>query len=135
MNDVVYHVTTASSLFSVMETGLHPRSYWASDGVLTDYYSECVREEGQEPVVLTLPLEVLATFSLQPDRPGLEEPISTVVGMSEEEVWEAWEETDQTWQDCLELIGSVMCASPISIDVLQEHNPCLKPVSRRGPRP
>lgn len=138
MTDIVYHVTTANNLPGVMETGLRPRSYWARDEGLTAYYSDCVRDEGEEPVVLTLPLSVLTSLELLPDRPGLEEPITTVVGMGEEEVWEAWEETGQTWKDCLDLIGSVVCASAIGAEVLREHNPSpapVAPVVRRGPRP
>lgn len=135
MNELVYHVTTANNLPSVLESGLRARSYWAKDPELTAYYSECVREEGQEPVVLALRLSVLSSFELLPDRPGLEEPITTVVGMGEEEVWEAWEETGQTWQDCLELIGSVLCASPLPGDLLREHNPSIAPSTRRRPRP
>lgn len=132
---LLYHVTAAQHLPSLAQEGLKPRSYWASDEALSAYYADCIRDEGHEPVVLTLPLEVLMRFELMPDRPGLEEPISTVVGMDEDEVWEAWEETGQTWKDCLDLIGSVMCASPIGAEVLVEHNPSLKPAPRKAPRP
>jgi len=132
---MLYHVTASHYLPSLAEGGLRSRSYWASDEALSAYYADCLREEGHEPVVLTLPLEVLMRFELMPDRPGLEEPISTVVGMDEEEVWDAWEATDQTWQACLDLIGSLMCNAPIPATVLQQYNPALQPAPRRAPRP
>lgn len=137
MNDVVfaYHVTAADGLPGVAQEGLRARSYWAFDEALTQYYAECIREEGQEPVILSLPLEVLVAFDPMPDRPGLQEPITTVVGMDEEEVWDAWEATDQTWQACLDLIGSLMCNAPIPATVLQQYNPALQPAPRRAPRP
>lgn len=127
----LYHVTTQESLPAIAQDGLRKLSYWASESAVVDYYCKVVRDDGGTPVVLELPLEVLVAFSPEPDRPGLEEPISCAIGMGEDEVWEAWEATKQDWQACLELIGSLRCAAPIPAETLQAHNPSLAPARRK----
>ena len=129
----LYHVTTRDNLTAIAQEGLRGRSYWASESAVVDYYQEVVRDEGGSPVVLELPLEAALGFSPEPDRPGLEEPISGAVGMSEDEVWEAWEDTKQDWQPCLDLIGSIRFADPIPAAVLVAHNPALAPSRRSKP--
>lgn len=131
----LYHVTTEENLAKISSEGLRPNSYWASDTAVVAYYKDVVCDEGQVPVVLEMPLEALSNHDLHPDKPGLEEPISCAIGMDEDEVWKAWEGTDRSWQACLELIGSVRCASSIGLDDLATHNAVLSggTASRRKP--
>lgn len=104
---LLYHATAQKNLPSIALEGLRARSYWTSNPALAAYYMETVEDDGETPVLLTIQLEQLAPAHLSPDLPGIEEPITTVLGESEEDIWEAWGNTDKTWQSCLELVGSL----------------------------
>lgn len=102
----LYHATSAEKLDNIQDTGLQSGSYWGTAAIV-EYYIETIEDEGKTPVVLKALLSAFDPTKLAPDRPGLEEPITTVVGMNEQQVWKAWKKSKQTWQDCLNLIGSV----------------------------
>ena len=53
-----------------------------------------ISDNGCQAVVLTVNLSDLDAAQLQPDYPGLEEPITTVVGMSESDINREWAEAD-----------------------------------------
>lgn len=47
---------------------------------------------------------------------GLQDPPSaSVINMREDEVSEAWEQSKETWQDCLSLIGSVAYEATVPV--------------------
>lgn len=111
-NRTAYHVTTLNNVSSIMDHGLRDVSYWATDLALVEYYSSVVEDEGEIPVVVLIPLEDLKGMQVthqlmfEPDDPGIAEPITSVVGMSEKQVIAAWGEAEGTWEECVELIGS-----------------------------
>lgn len=103
----LYHATALSKLRAILAEGLLPGSYWTSDDDLADYYRSTVEDDGGIPVLLTVELTDLDADALAPDQPSLDEPITTVLGLSEDEVWAQWSRSDQTWQDSLEIVRSL----------------------------
>ena len=102
----LYHVTPRSNLSSIQANGIKPISYWAT-GTICDYYREDIEDNGDEPIVFEVSLNKFDPTLLEPDFPGLEEPLTYTIHASEEEIWEAWEATNKSWEACLDLIGSV----------------------------
>lgn len=119
---IVYHATSNRHLESIMKEGLRPNSYWSSDTGIRDYYMETIEEEGETPVVLTIELDRLIELSegrgvpLSPDYPGIEEPITGVLGRSEEDLHGQWQQSPKDWRACVELIGSLRCPFGIPSD-------------------
>ena len=132
--DYLIHITTEKCLSSIATEGLREMSYWAEPGRVSDYYAETVRDEEEVPVEIRLPLSVLEGLGMDVDVPGIEEPLTYTLGMSEEEVAEEWEGMEPTWQNSLALIGSCRCTRIIPVSVLLEHNPVLnaKPAPRKA---
>lgn len=116
---ILYHVTSLANLASIAETGLRPLSYWTSNENLAHYYAGTIEDEGGQPVWLTLNLDQLEAYACSPDRPGLEEPITTVLGMTEDEVWEQWVESGCKWMDSLRIIGSLRYHRVIPAELLK----------------
>ena len=114
-----YHATSQKKADTILKEGLRPGSYLCL-GDIADYYLETIEDDGDTPALLKVDASDLSRFTLTPDMPGIEEPISSVVGISEEEVWERWGETDQSWQACLALIGSIKSEAPIPADLITE---------------
>lgn len=110
---VLWHVTSTEAAEAIAAEGMRPGSYWTCDGTLADYYAECVRDEGAEPVVLQTTLDRLPMSALEPDRPGLQEPITTVLG-AEEDVRARYDAalagSGSPWQASLEALRSLRCA-------------------------
>ncbi len=82
----------------------------------------CREDEGDTPITLCVDAPFLLEQYINPDFNGLYEPIMTVVRelndkpryYSEEDLLSEWKATDQSWQSCLELIGSIQYDSTIS---------------------
>lgn len=109
----LFHVTALTNLVSIAEHGLRPGAYLSGDDDLTAYYKETVEEEGLAPAVLVVELSDLDRSALEPDYPGIAEPITTAISLSESEVEEAWAAADGSWEDSLEIIKSVRYRSLI----------------------
>ena len=124
--DCLIHVTTEKALDTIVAEGLRKMSYWAEPGKISDYYVETIIADEETPVEIVLPLSALEAFEMDIDKPGLEEPLTFPLGMSEDEVAEEWEAMEPTWQNSLALIGSCRCKSPIPAEVLLVHNPHLQ---------
>lgn len=124
-DELLIHMTSRTRLEAILAGGLNAVSYWAYEGAVSSYYAETIEDEGQEPVAVRLPLSVLQDHEPEPDYPGLDEPLTHTLGMSEDDIVEAWEDTDQRWQDSLELIQSLRCQKPIPAAVILAHNPDL----------
>lgn len=103
---VLYHVTPAQNVEKIQREGVQPTSYW-SIGDLVEYYSETVHDEGFEPAVFVVSLSELDASLIEPDYPGIEEPITTAIGKSEQTVWTEWEASTKSWEVSLNLIGSI----------------------------
>lgn len=111
----IYHVTPLKNIESIRAFGLRPNTYFGTEDIC-DYYGETINDEGDDFALIKLPLDYVCQFSLAPDYPGIEEPITTVVGLNEDEVLSVWEGTDKTALDCYELIGSLKSLEVISLD-------------------
>jgi hypothetical protein len=102
----LYHATDRQNVESCLADGVRPTSYWGI-GVLAEYYVGCCDDEDDEGVVLTASLSDFDESLLEPDYPGLEEPITYTLRKSEDEIWTEWEASAKTWRDSLRIIGSV----------------------------
>lgn len=113
---ILYHATDEALLDRIRTEGLRTHSYWTSNTDLADYYRECLEDEGKSAALLAIEVQLPLTAPWAPDYPGIEEPISTVIGLSEDEVIEQWNalpKSEETAQACLDLIGSVRCEALI----------------------
>ena len=119
----LYHITNLKNLQSIAANGLNAGSYWSETLDLAAYYEETIMDDGQTPLVVTLSLDDLKDSELEPDYPGIEEPISTVLGLTEEEVWHKWDTTKQTWQDSLNLVHSIRVKTTIPPELLTVEDP------------
>lgn len=116
-----YHVTARKNLSKIAKEGLREGSFWASGdlaGELVDYYKETVEDEEETPVILRVFIDDVDQNFFKPDMPGLEEPITTVVGKSEKTVWSDWEASSKTWQACVDMIGSCKYSKTISANCI-----------------
>lgn len=122
------HATSAANLASIQAEGLRARSYWAATDEVLDYYAETITDEGDDVVVLAIGLHELLEFAkarglqLEPDHPGIEEPITSAVGKSEGQIHEAWYASPRTWRDSLSIIGSLRFAGAIPATILYVEN-------------
>lgn len=114
----LFHITDASKLQEISSGGLKAKSYLSCID-LTEYYMGVVRDEGKTPVVLVAYFSDLSEDALFPDMPSIEEPITTAIGLSEYEIEVAWEASDQTWRDSLNLVKSVRYDRTIDPRVLR----------------
>lgn len=115
----LYHVTSTKNIESIKQDGfLKHNTYWACDNdSLVEYYMETVSDEGETPIVLTVETQDNDCFA--PDMPGIYEPITCALDLSESEIQEEWENSDQDWQASLDIINSVIIQNPIAIDRLK----------------
>lgn len=118
MTTILWHVTSADCIESIRENGLLAGSYWAADEELSDYYVETVKDEGKDAVVLQVNMADLYSGHLAPDRPGIAEPISTVIGKSESAIWSEWERSAKDARASLEIVSSVQYMHAISPHLL-----------------
>lgn len=125
------HITSVGAIEKILVDGIRGVSYWAKEGAVSWYYQALFEDEGIRATAIELPLDVLEQYQLEPDYPGLEEPLTHPLGMREEEVWEAWENTGGTWKDSLDVIQSVRVRLAIPAEVVLEHNPLLAPVRKK----
>ncbi|AQH05971.1 hypothetical protein A9R05_44265 (plasmid) [Burkholderia sp. KK1] len=103
----LFHVTARTKLACIAREGMRRKSYWSESGGLPGYYEEAVEDEGEDPVTLAVFRHALKSQFLEPDYPGIEEPITTVVGKSENEIHNEWSASDQKWHDSLTIVGSL----------------------------
>lgn len=114
--DFLFHATSTDNAALIRKKGMMAGSYWGK-APLAHYYRETVYDEGKVPAffaidISTLQVELGDVF--EPDWPGIEEPISTVVGLKEEDIHARWEALEAPgWRDSIDLIGSLRCASEI----------------------
>lgn len=128
---LLYHVTTLDAIEDIRANGLRPGAYFVHedwDNVI-EYYESTVEDEGKTPVRLTIDSTLLEQDAFVPDQNGIDEPLTHTLGMTEDEVIEEWAACDQTWQDCIELIGT--CRYSKAIDPSLITFPSIK----AGPRP
>lgn len=116
----LYHATSRRKAEAFLKDGIPAHvSYWGVEEIAA-YYAETVEDEGLAPVVLSVALSDLDESMLRPDMPGIDEPITTVIGCREPDVLSAWTACDGTWRDSLDIIGSVSFIGTIPASVLRE---------------
>lgn len=128
----LYHGTSTAVLEQIKKTGVIKAPVYLGTEEIADYYAEVVAEEdGSEEVVLAINLSDLDVGALEPDDNSIAEPLTYTLGKSEDEVWEEWKEAEGTWEDSLDIVGSVRYRQPIPLKdvVLLEHG---KMVSEGG---
>jgi len=104
----LYHGTSDLYYQDILDNGIKAPSYWGTPEV-AEYYSEVVTEEvGGNPVIIEVSLSRFNQDLLEPDYNSIDEPLTYTLGKTEEEVWEEWEQTGETWQDSLEIVASVL---------------------------
>jgi hypothetical protein len=74
---------------------------------VAEYYVSVCDDEGDAGVMLAAALSDFDESLLEPDFPGLEEPVTYSLGKRDEEIWTEWEASGKTWRDSLRIIGSV----------------------------
>lgn len=138
----LYHATDEENLPSIAREGMRTGSYWTSLEKLATYYAGTVEDEDKVSAILVVDLADLEAAAkaggveLEPDYPGIEEPITSVIGMSQQRVWEQWRNS-MGWQGCLDLIGSLRCPVPVPAALLRlekddEERPLLESDSVAG---
>jgi hypothetical protein len=118
----LYSVTAAENLPSIAKEGLRAGSYWTSRKDVANYYAETIEDEDQTPVYLRIQLSALDASHLAPDTNGIEEPLTFTLGMREEEISSRWDDSDKTWNDCLDLIGSLRYFETVPAAALMVEN-------------
>lgn len=120
----LYHATSADVADALMAGGFDDRqSHWGTEPI-SEYYAETVddenpdEEEGKASAVLSVLLSDLDQDLLHVDQPAVDEPICSAIGMKEHQVHEAWARCDGTWQDSLEISGSVVYRGAIAATLL-----------------
>lgn len=114
----LYCAIPAEDAEKALRDGVPDRlTYWAVLP-LAEYYAEAVEDDGFQPVILKISLANLDQALLEPDHPGIEEPITTVLASTEDLVLQAWENSDQSWRASLDLIGSLRHRGPIAASLL-----------------
>ncbi|WP_455233368.1 hypothetical protein [Geopseudomonas aromaticivorans] len=125
------HATSWDKLESIAQEGLRGFVYFSGVEELTSYYLETIEDEELVPALLQVSLDALDASRLAPDWPGIQEPIMGPVrdhlgesrSFDEDDLYEAWEDTDRSWQASLQLIGTVRYEA----DIAPEHIRLLTP--------
>lgn len=105
----LFHATERENLESIMQSGLLPRTCFGTED-MSAYYAEDMKD----PVMLFIFADMkIFEKTFAPDMPSLNEPITSCLELSEEEVWEHWAASDGTALDCLEIAGAVQCRKGI----------------------
>lgn len=121
--DFLYHATSIDNLESIRKSGIVD-GYWANIEI-AQYYAKVIVDEGNKYIIIKVPFSEFDQSKLLPDKPGLEEPITTVIISSEKEIWDTWKKSRKTWMDCWNLIGSVRYSGTIKIndhEIIGENN-------------
>ena len=108
---ILYHATPVEKLESIRKEGVAPISYWGSIET-AEYYAE-----DTESVIIGVPISAFDHNLLEPDYPGIEEPVTySTIGKPESQVIAEWSACEGTWQDSLEIIESVRYKGVVPFD-------------------
>lgn len=118
MTVIIYHATHEDNLSSIKKQGIYPISYWAIREDIHEYYLETIADENKNPITISMDLRSVPESAIEPDFPGIQEPLTYTLKSSEEEIWEMWEKSNKTWQDSLEIVGSIRITKTIPPNML-----------------
>ena len=99
----LYHATEQANILQIAKKGLVKGTCLGTDEIV-DYYRE---DMGQPVTLVCLVTKAALEKNFKLDGPSLEEPITTVLGYDEDEIFEQWEDSNQTVMDALEITGAV----------------------------
>jgi hypothetical protein len=114
----LYHATSTKKYAKIAQMGLLPGAYLATRAI-AEYYAETVEDEGDTPVVLRLHFDDIQHLDLEADHNGIAEPLTYALKKSEDDILAAWDACEGSWEDSLEIIGSLRCMSAIPAECLQ----------------
>ena len=116
------HGTSSVFLKRIHQSGLSVLPIYLTDNEdVAEYYAEeVVEQHGGEEIILKIAFGALDPNAIEPDYPSIEEPLTYTLGVTEEEVWEAWEASNRTWQDSLNIVDSVRYKKPITPNAISE---------------
>lgn len=117
-------VVPTANMPAIRENGLNEGTYFVSSHFhdyekLIDYYAEVVNEESPAGyVILSVKGEFLSDEHMEPDRPGIAEPITGAIGKTDNEVIDSWLRVDGegTGRDTLNIIGSMQYSKRIPVE-------------------
>ena len=115
-----YHATSLEKWEAIQASGeIQAGSYFAELDI-AEYYLETIEDEGEDAVLLAIPVSAFESDSQSLDSPGLAEPVCfSTRGMSEDDVHEAWAETDGSVEACIDLIGSFRYDKAIPLNYVE----------------
>ena len=111
---ILYHATPARHWARIRREGLTALPVYLASERMAWYYASTIAEDDHEPaIVLAIPRDALDPSALEPDHPGIAEPITTVLATSEVAIHAAWAAVAGTWEDSWGLVESVRYRHPI----------------------
>ena len=106
---VLYHGTSMAHWEDISRRGLcAPNWLYLTDSpAVAEYYAEeATEEDGEDYLFLRVEIPDHLRGALEPDYPGIEEPLTFALRTTESAVRAAWEGSSQTWEDSLRIIRS-----------------------------
>jgi hypothetical protein len=115
----LYSATSVENLRSIQAEGLRRGSYWTDNTDVAAYYRETIEDEGKLAITLQIDFSALDLAYIKPDVNGIVEPLTYTLGMTEEEVSDAWDNSDQSWVACMQIIGSLRYMNVIPVELMR----------------
>jgi len=115
--EALYHGTSDLYKQDILKNGIPKPSYWGTEEIAW-YYAKVVAEEsGGNPLIIKIPLSKFDQSLIEPDHNSIAEPLTRILGKSDEDVWEEWEKVPEpgTWQDSLDIVESVVYDAPVKV--------------------
>lgn len=114
-----YHALSSEQWQKVQNSGHLSAGTYFGVMEIADYYREDIEDNGETPVVLKVPYAAFDPNMMEIDRPGIDEPVCySAFGKKEEDVAREWEDSDQTVNDCIEIIGSFRYKASIPLSLI-----------------
>jgi len=114
----LYHGTSEKAYKAIIRNDykMTAPSYWATLEV-AEYYAEVAAEEDGSniKVVIEMPIGLFSSDHLAPDDNSIAEPLTYTLGMTETDLYDQWQSSDGTWEDSLEIYGSVKYNAVVDI--------------------
>lgn len=102
-----YHATSFHNYLEIVKTGCIKQNSFFAVKEIAEYYASVIRDEGDTPVLLSFPANLFDNAEMMVDQNGIDEPVTySAFGLTEEDVHDAWEESDKSVDACIDLIGS-----------------------------
>ena len=116
---IAYHACSKDKAVKILESGFNPGSYFGSYEI-AEYYTEDIRDNGEDAIILEVSLADLDLSALRPDQNGIDEPLTYTLRKTEEDIWHEWEASDQSAEASIRIIQSFVYANPISPSLIRE---------------